>query len=165
MSQTSYTVNQLTAFAGQLGDIGPHDIGSYVWKYSGALPAGVGVVQDTTSDPAIKSPGASTDVTTELFIGVTVLSQAHENIVSGGGSYKQNDAVSVIKKGRVWVQVEEAVTPTSPVFVRYASGAGGTQLGAFRASADTASAAQLSKARYLTSASAQGFALVDLNQP
>ncbi len=165
MSQTSYTVNQLTAFAGQLGDIGPHDIGSFVWKYSGALPAGVGVVQDTTSDASIKVPGASGDVTSELFMGVTVLSQAHENLVSGGGSYEQHDAVSVMKKGRIWVQVEEAVTPVSPVYVRFASGAGGTQQGSFRASADTATAAQLSKARYLTSAAAQGFALVEINQP
>jgi hypothetical protein len=42
---------------------------------------------------------------------------------------------NVLRRGSVYVQVEEAVVAHDVVFVRYAAGAGGTQLGAFRKSA------------------------------
>jgi hypothetical protein len=62
------------------------------------------------------------------------------------------------------VRVEEAVLPGDPVFVRFAAGAGGTGLGAFRKSADTGSAAQVPNgAVYMTTASAGSLALVEVN--
>src|SRR3990172_9189666 len=44
------------------------------------------------------------------------------------------------RQGRIWVFIDETVTPQSPVFVRHTAGAGGTVLGAFRLTADTATA-------------------------
>lgn len=164
MSQTSYSINQLTAFAGQLGDIGPHDIGTFTNSVLASVPFGVAVSMDPTSgDGHFKLPAASGDLVRNLLLGVTSATQAIENLGSGGG-YKINAAVGVLKKGRVWVQVEEAVVAGDPVFVRIAAGAGGTQLGAFRKTADTASASQvLEGMQYLTSASALGFVLLQVN--
>lgn len=167
MSQTSYSQLQLAAFAGQLYDIGPHDIYTYAWLGTANLPFGSAVVQDTV-DNRCRLPAASSDVTSSLFAGVTIATQAIENPLSVGsplpGGYPKNSAVSVMRKGRVWVAVEEAVTTASPVFVRFAAGTYSV-LGMFRASADTASAAQLPKARYLSSAAAGGFAILEINQP
>lgn len=165
MSQTSYSTNQLVAFAGQLGDIGPHDIGTFTNSVLASVPFGVAVSMDPTSgDGHFKLPAASGDLVRNLLLGVTTATQAIENVPVGGGSYKQYAAVGVMKKGRVWVAVEEAVVAGDPVFVRIASGAGGTQLGAFRKSADTASASQvLEGMQYLTSAAAAGFALLQIN--
>lgn len=164
MSQTSYSTNQLVAFAGQLGDIGPHDIGTFVNSVLASVPFGVAVSMDPASgDGHFKLPAASGDLVRNLLLGVTAATQAIENLGSGGG-YKINAAVGVMKKGRVWVQVEEAVVAGDPVFVRIASGAGGTQLGSFRKSADTATASQvLEGMQYLTSAAAAGFALLQIN--
>jgi hypothetical protein len=75
-------------------------------------------------------------------------------------------AVSVLTKGRIYVVVEEAVTPASAVFVRFAAGVGGTQLGAFRASADTATASAAPAGwRYRSSAAIGGIAELELNLP
>lgn len=169
MSQTAYTVNQLTAFAGQLGDIGPHDIGTFVNGVLTSVPFGVAVSMDPASgDGHFKSPAASGDLVRNLLLGVTAATQAVENLGSGGG-YKINAAVGVMKKGRIWVQVEEAVVAGDPVFVRIADGSGGhVQKGAFRKSADTVAmvdtAAQVAEGmQYLTSAAINGFALLQVN--
>jgi hypothetical protein len=170
MSQTSYSQLQLAAFAGQLYDIGPHDIYTYAWLGTANLPFGSAVVQDSL-DNRCRLPAASSDVTSSLFAGVVIATQAVENPIGASGTtpggYPKNSAVSVMHKGRVWVSVEEAVTTASPVFVRFAAnaGAGFNQLGTFRASADTANAAQLPKARFLSSAAAGGFAILEINQP
>jgi hypothetical protein len=165
MSQTSYAINTDAAYAGQLGDVGPHDIGSGTDLTANEyVPFGVAVSQGT-KDGEIHLPAASGDVTAK-FLGVSVAQQTNENLVGTGGSYAPKVPVSFLKKGRVWVKVEEAVTPASPVFVRFAAGGGGTQLGAFRASADTATAVALpGGAKFVTSAGAAGFALLDLNYP
>lgn len=167
MSQTSYSTLQLVAFAGQLGDIGPHDIGTFTNSILSSVPFGIAVSADPTNgDAHFKLPAASGDLDDTHLLGVTAATQAIENLVVGGGSYKQYAAVGVMKKGRVWVQVEEAVVAFGPVYVRVASGAGGTQQGAFRTSADTATAILVSNGmRYLTSAAAQGFALLEVSLP
>lgn len=162
MSQTSYSINTDAAYAGQLGDVGPHDIGSGT-DLSETVPFGLAVVQGT-KDGEVHLPASSGDVTGK-FLGVSVAQQVNENLVGTGGSYLQNKPLSYLKKGRIWVKVEETVTNASPVFVRFASGGGGSQLGSFRASADTATAVQLPTAKYLTGAAAGFFALLDLNFP
>lgn len=84
--------------------------------------------------------------------------------------YQIGQCIAAVNRGRVWVKVEEAVAPFDPVFVRHANGNGGRiQKGAFRKSADQVAAAdtatQLASAVYLTTASALGLALVEINLP
>lgn len=59
-----------------------------------------------------------------------------------------NEPMVILRKGRVKVLVEEAVNPNDPAFVRFVAGAGGTVIGAWRKSADTASASAVKGARY-----------------
>lgn len=81
-----------------------------------------------------------------------------------GVTYQEGDTVGAVNRGKIWVQVEEAVDAGDEAFVRFAAGAGGTQLGAFRKSADTATAAAI-VARYRTSAAEDGLALLEINIP
>lgn len=71
----------------------------------------------------------------------------------------------LLRRGRVWVIAEDAVDPsTDSVFVRVSAGAGGSEIGAFRTDADTASAVALAEARWLTSTSGTGeLALLEIN--
>lgn len=66
---------------------------------------------------------------------------------ASGEGYKAGEPVRVMRRGRVWVGNEEALAKGDTLFVRFAAGAGGSQKGALRNDADTASAATPSGAR------------------
>lgn len=161
MSQTSYAVNMSAAFAGMLYDIDPtKDVMSYL--ANAAIPFGVCVKRVSGQDGQCDLPGSAGDD----LVGVAIASMTKEVPLGGGTQtvgYAQFDSVPVLRHGRIYVAVEESVTPASSVFVRYASGAGGSQLGAFRASADTSTAVAWTKARFLSSASAGGIVVLEIN--
>ena len=162
--QLSYAINQSAAQAGQLYDIGENDFISAV-NPSAVVPFGLALVQGA-SDGECKLPAASGDLA--KLLGVSVLVQTKEQplpSLSGPVVYPIGADIAILRKGRVYVKVEEAVNAMDSVFIRFASGAGGTQLGAFRKSADSASAAQVSGCVYRTSAAIGGFAVVEFNLP
>jgi hypothetical protein len=162
MSQTSYSINQSAAMAGMLYDsaVAVDVVSAVDVTESAGVGYGLALARSSV-DGQVKLPASSGDVA--AILGVSVLSQTKEQaLLTGVVNNPKGSDISVLRKGRIWVQVEEAVTQASPVFVRFASGSF-TQLGAFRASADSASAAQLVGAVYVNSASAGGFAAVDLN--
>lgn len=111
------------------------------------------VVRGTDKGLQCKLPGAALDITSlKAKLGVALQSHANENLQDGlAPGYEDKKPVSIMEKGKVYVEVEEAVTPDSDVFVRFVAGAGGDQLGIFRTDADTASAAQLANARWESS--------------
>lgn len=163
MSQTSYAINQGVPYAGLLGEEGyPNSIRTALNEVTAGLPFGIAVKKGTADDGVINLSAG-----TDKVWGITV----HRHSVNTIGSAAWgatvgsplNDRLDILCAGTVWVKVEEAVTPASPVFVRFASGAGGTILGSFRASADTTTALALKGARYLTSASGGGYAMVEFN--
>ncbi len=163
MSQTSYAVDMAIGLEGMQADaMVASDVGSF--SNAVAVLDGKFVARDT-ADGSCKAPAAATDVT-DLKDGLGVVLHAHnrEADAAGAAEWPVKSAVPVMLKGRVLVKVEEAVTPDSDVYVRFASGAGGTVLGSFRASADTATAALLpnTRARYRSSASANGLAILEL---
>lgn len=166
--QTAYTQALAVGRAGMLADNGPRDVISKNASAS-VVPFGVAVVQGA-ADNECALPAASTDVTGQgKLLGLALVDMSVESQALGGSQtvpeYLQGQMVAVLKKGRAWVTVEEAVTPASPVFVRFATGTG-TQLGAFRASADTATAVQAAGWRYITTqATPGGLAQVELNLP
>lgn len=121
------------------------------------------------ADGGCKLPTVATDITSALkALGITRSNVARDpNFPSGGTAgytYQIGDSVEVVSRGQVWVLVEEAVSPADDVYVRFDTGTG-SQKGAFRTSADSTTAALLAGARFLTTASANGLALVDLNLP
>jgi hypothetical protein len=82
-----------------------------------------------------------------------------------GGVVRANSMAPVGRVVRVLVTVEETVKDGDPVYVRYASGSGGSQLGSFRTSADSSTAALLPNACYRSDASAAGLAVCEINLP
>lgn len=163
MSQTSYSVYMASAFVGGHAKLDTVITGR---NNSGAeLPYGRAVVHDTgagTSDTAVKLPSLAGDV----IRGVALYEHAHEIQTTG---IPDDGMVSIASRGQVWMETEQAVTPSSPVFVRYnAAGATGTNpaVGKVRLDADTAKAVDMSsRARFLTSAAAGGLVLVEWNLP
>lgn len=71
-------------------------------------------------------------------------------------NYTDGESVPVLEGGDIWVYSEEAVADRDPVYVRVASGAGGSVLGAFRNDADTASCVLVTGARFCRTSTGAG---------
>jgi hypothetical protein len=172
MPQTSYSINiQPVAYPGSLYDLGKKDITTGL-AVAAAIPYGVLGVRDTTNTSgttvAVKVPALAADITTlGSALGIVVADQARAQDPSVAAAvYPINSAVPLGRYGRYWVLVEEAVNAGDQAFVRFASGSGGTQLGSFRKSADTATAAALANAYYVTTqATIGGYAVVEVQLP
>lgn len=160
--QTSYGFKAPIGIEGGLADSGFKDARSMLAEV--AIPFGRLVVQGTAQDQC-KLPTASTDLSTAgRPLGLSLFTSMQPNSIAGGDAqYAAKDCVSVLRKGRAWVVVEEAVLVNDAVFVRYASGSGGTALGSFRKSADTATAGALTGAKYVTAAGIGGLAQVQFD--
>lgn len=120
MSQTSYSINQHVGVVGQIADLSNRDTRSFVATET--IPFGQFVTRVSGSDSKGKLPALASDITTVTSVaGVALADQARESkndVLSA--NYSLNDMVSVMRSGRVYVKVEEAVTPDSAVYVRYA---------------------------------------------
>lgn len=99
------------------------------------------------------------------MLGVTLNEFTVEAPTVGGDhiGYLFNKSMSIMRRGRVFVQVEDAILAGGNVFVRFTAGAGGTQLGAFRSDADTATATLIKGLKYRKGADAGGLAVVDID--
>lgn len=108
-------------------------------------------------------------LTIDDFVGVAVRKPIKTTIATAGlygypgitstlvtADYVDSEMVSVLDGGAIWGYVEEAVVEGDPVYVRIASGSGGSQLGAFRNDADTATAVLVVGARFKRNAAALG---------
>ena len=134
---------------------------AHVVGNSAAIGFGICVIRDTYDADKARVPILTTDVSTAgRALGVTV--HSHANIDEDG--YALEECMSICRKGRIYVQVESAVTTGGAAFVRFVAGAGET-LGAFRHDADTSDAVALPGAYYMTNTAASGIAIVELNLP
>ena len=106
------------------------------------------------------NPAATADVTARAY-GIALRDETRKH----GTGYEINDQVTYLRRGRVWVTVEDGVTGGAAVFVRFTVEAPDLQLGTFRSDADTDKAVALPGAVYRTSASAGGLAMVEINLP
>lgn len=163
MSQTDYSLTMAAAFAGMIADDGPTDIASALSEEASAeIPFGVFVAKGAV-ERTCELPDASTD----LLEGVVVASQRYEPGVGGNigtTGIKPKGPVNVMRSGRVYVKVEEAVVVGDRPHVRYASGAGGTQLGGVRKSAVSMETIDAStQGVFRTAAGAGGFAVLELD--
>ena len=105
-------------------------------------------------------PDATGEVTG--LVGQGVVLRSHTQPQNEG--YADGDPMPVMKKGRVWVPVEDAVTADTAAFVRFVA-AGAEQLGAFRSDADGTDAVALPGAKFASDAGAGELALLELNLP
>lgn len=157
--QTSVNEYRDKGLAGQLADIGSHDVVTRANASGGSIPPGVFVTKGGNEGEAVL-PDATGDVTGLVGLGVV----GRSNTQAQDEGYADGDPMPIIKKGRVWVPVEDGVTAETAAFVRFVA-AGAEQLGAFRSDADGGDAVALSGAKFASDAIAGEVALLDINLP
>ena len=105
MSQTNYDAEMEIAFEGMLADSGKHDALSKTIEGAG-LAFGLGCTYGT-ADGQVKALSAITD----KFAGTLI----HKHVVDG--LIGDKDTIALMRKGRMYVKVEEIVAEGDPVFV------------------------------------------------
>lgn len=106
------------------------------------------------------NPAATADVTARAY-GIALRDETRKHTTG----YETNDQVTYLRRGRIWVTVEDNVVGGAAAFVRFTVEAPDLQLGTFRSDADTDKAVALPGAIFRTSASAGGLAVVEINLP
>jgi hypothetical protein len=144
--QSSYATEYTgVGFAGQLADVGDYDAITGINEAGADVPFGVAVKQGVKDD-GFANLSAGTDVVK----GVTMHRHRDPFGVGATGGVQDKEASALLRYGRMYVAVEQAVVAGDPVFCRFATGAGGAVRGAFRKDADTATAVLVKGAKYLT---------------
>jgi hypothetical protein len=157
MPQTSMIADPLTGRNGSWAYPNrPGIVDSKVVNMSGGIPFGVFVARD--SDNKAKLPAAAGAVTT-TGIGISFCDLTKEYDSTG---YATGDEIPVVRKGYVLCQVEDAVTEEGAVFARITASGGNTQLGKLRSDADSGNATAVPNARFRSTASAGGLAVVEV---
>ncbi len=171
MTQTVFTQEPNRAFQGMLESSEEARIITRALDLVAGAPFGIAL--EPGSDPATQVEPTSGDNFNLVGVGAhrhnrQTLNQALDLGISDG------ETVDVVREGRLWVPIEQAVTPfSSPVFIRHTVNGGLDQLGAFRIDLDTDNADDHSGvAEWLDSItiaglphSFVGFGLLSINLP
>jgi len=159
--QTSYSIDFQAAFAGLLADLNDYDSVSALLEGGAAIPFGVGLKRGASDDGYVL-PSAAGDIVT----GIAIHTHARDTIgfanLQSDAGVKPGQMFTLLRRGSINVKVEETVAAGDQVFVRIAAGTG-TQLGAFRKSADNNTAVIVKGARFLSSALGGGIAKLSFN--
>jgi hypothetical protein len=162
--QQSYALVHAALLEGQLSDIRDNTIGTYVNETNGVIAFGnvVAYASGGTVDNSGKTLGGED----ETVVGVNVLTYVDETALDANDrpGVKKEQVMNVANEGAVAVYVHGAVTPSSEVRVIHTTD-GSQYAGQFSADAVSGRTAVLSNARYLTSVTGSGLAIVELNGP
>lgn len=151
MVQTAYSENMAAAVAGMLADAGQNDVVSM--PAQSAITAGAGLTLHSggvTVEPANS---------TAAFQGVAVRSLDTEGDANNDPSYAATDVVSVLRKGRIWVSVQDAVGAGAAAFVDNA----GAGAGEFRS--DATGGVAVPTGVFRTTTAGAGLAILEINLP
>lgn len=154
--QTSVNTTMTKGIEGQLYDIGFNDI--ITKQASESVPFGRGLVQNGEGKAALPSSTGST-----VFEGVSVHNQAVEAAADGTRQYVAYDAMSVLRKGRIWVYSEAAIAIGDPVYLRHTANGTSKLPGMFTDNADSAKCLLVTGARWITTTAAAGLALLEVS--
>lgn len=175
MAQLSYTIEHKQAYPGGRADSGPMDAWAAQNDDVVQIGFGLGVVRNPvqpTNQAAIDMLSAILPIDGKVeadFAGVVLYDAAHEAGYPFASStltgVQVGDAMSLIKKGRVFVPAEDAVDPTKPVYLRLSVNGGGTAAGQFRGTSDTTHTVLLTKAKWAGTKNPEGLCALDLNYP
>jgi hypothetical protein len=157
MPQTTYTDAPVKAYLGGVSDEGVKDLITKSATAS-AIPFGR-FVSLGSADSECKLPAASGDVGNKTW-GVAVAHTAQEPNSDGG--YARYANVTILNKGRVWMYAEQDCTLSDDVYVRYTANGAGKDVGQVRKDDDTSKAAALTRAKFVSTASAGELVLVEL---
>lgn len=156
MSQLEYD-DMSPSVQGGLADAGKNNIISGV--SAELIKFGWGLQVETTGLVAV--PSAAGD----QFHGIAIQKHKAKANSVGEAQYEINEAIPVLRSGRIWVYAEEAVNPTLDVFLRHTTAT--TEIpGDFRTDLDTANAFDISAyAKWISTTSAAGLAILEVNFP
>ena len=130
MTQTAYTVNPAVGYRGLLAD--PNDDGFAIPLANGAAAAqgfGIMVRRDAAN---LRDQFDIFSATGQAPLGVLVHTHEQQDpTLAGDLGIALLEMASILRRGRIWVRVEEAITVGDPVYYRHTTGAG-TEIGAFR---------------------------------
>jgi hypothetical protein len=127
MSQTSYQVYADRAVPGDVYDVDENtEKNTLLNAANNTIFFGRMVVRKTGSAGQCDRPSSAADVSEG--VAIRDINQPY------AGYYPTYAAVAVLKKGKIWVEVDQAVTPDDPVYVRFDTGNAGdaTLQGVFR---------------------------------
>jgi len=162
--QQSYALAHTALLEGQLSDIRDNTIGTYVNETNVVIPFGNTVVYVTSG--TVANSAKTIAATGDTVLGVNVLTYVDETALNSDSrpGVKNNQAMNVANAGAVAVYVTGAVTPASPVRVLYAASGTG-KIGQFSHAWASGKTVRLSNARFLTSTTTSGIAVLELNGP
>lgn len=161
MSQTAAPqINMTKGYTGQLADShAPKDVVSGKATAAAIKFGYLAVIDTANGDGAVMPPAVTGDITNKT-VGIVMASQSLESSLSGDPQYGRYSAVPVLRRGRVWVSVENAVAEGGLVYARHTA-----DFGRFRADTDTGAATLVPGAVYRTSTTGAGLAVVEINLP
>lgn len=171
--QTSVLVTPNAAFAGMLADAVDLDIVTSINADTASIPFGAVVALYPSAgvgDKGVKLPATSADNLWGIVVHKHDYSRTYtlpDGTVAGyldSVGLVPGTGMSVIRRGHIWVQVLQAVTAGDHLFVSYAVGtpfAAKGQSGNAAVASTTIDATRIGE--FLTSASAGGFAVLDVS--
>ena len=158
--QSTYAIQHTAAYEGMQADSGLDDIISLVNTSSTLLYYGHLVVAG--SNGGVKVVAGATDVP----LGISVSTKTYEDYVvkesDGRVGYPATYVANILRKGRIWVYVQEAVAVGDPVRV-YHTAATSKVVGRFAKTAAANKTALLNNCQYLTATSGAGLAVIEIN--
>lgn len=155
MPQLSYPTTHDIGFPGMLADSARDKLAeSFFSEETGTteIPFGVMLKQGVGDHGALKLTAIA-----NKLIGISV--HTHAGLKGTSGGLLPKSPISVLVRGRIYVKVEDAVTPASKVYAR-AVATGSEVAGAFRGTADGTDTIELFGSSFKTSASAGGIVLL-----
>ena len=162
--QQAYELQHAALLEGQLSDIRDNTIGTYVNETADVIAFGNLVTY--ASGGTVANSAKTISGTSETVVGINVLTYVDETALDANGrpGVKRFQAMNVANEGAVAVYVHGAVTPASVVRVIHTA-SGVERAGQFRAAAVSGRTATLANARYLTSTTGSGLAVLEVNGP
>jgi hypothetical protein len=162
--QQSYALVHAALLEGQLADIRDNTISTFINETAVVQP--FGDIQVYNSGGTVANSSKTISATGETVVGINVLTYVDETDLNGDGrpGVKLDQVMNIANEGAVAVYVTGAVTPASPVRVLYsASGTG--KAGQFSHAFASGKTVRLSNARFLSSTTGAGLAILELNGP
>ena len=162
--QQSYSLALTALLEGQLSDIRDNTIGTYVNETGAGIA--FGDVVTYASGGTVANSAKTIAGTGETVVGINVLTYVDEASTDANSrpAVKAGQAMNVVNEGAVAVYVHGSVTPATAVRVIHTA-TGVQYAGQFRAASLSGKTGVLSNARYLTSVTGSGLAIVELNGP
>lgn len=162
--QQAYAFVHNALLEGQLADIRDNTIITRVNETAVVIPFGNGVVYDSTGTGGrgAKTISASGDT----FLGVNVLTYVDETALDANSrpGVKVDQLMNVASEGAVAVYVHGAVNPSTAVRVIHTA-TGVKYAGQFSSTSIAGKTATVGNARYLTTTTGSGIAILELNGP